>query len=200
MTASRSLFSSMPWRTACHAFSWPRCWSGPRSRDCEKRRSTSMPCCWAPARPFDALATREKKRSRARANTKKLPSPISSGDPESVSKLLSLARQFRAIDGSGEGLSAIDLDRVDTTPLPVRAARHVGDHEWVWRWGSAVAVFNAGDGTGRDVVEARGNDIARHDPFAAAAATRERILLQLHKRATDRPARVDEAGISPTSP
>ena len=59
-----------------------------------------------------------------------------------------------------------------------------------------VAVFNTAGGTGRDVIEACGDDIAGHDPFAPASSARERVLFQLHERATDRVAvRLDKAVI-----
>ena len=64
-----------------------------------------------------------------------------------------------------------------------------------------VAVFNAAGGTGRDVIESRGDDIAGHDPFAAAAATRECILFELHECATDcLPVRFDKAVIVSDQP
>src|SRR5438874_2557139 len=59
----------------------------------------------------------------------KLPASVSSGDLDFISELLDLAGRFRAIDRSGEGLSAIDLNRIEAAPLAVRTASHVGDDD-----------------------------------------------------------------------
>ena len=99
-------------------------------------------------------------------------------------------------------MRAIDFDRIEAAPLPVRAAGHVCDHDMrVEVRVGTVAVFNAAGGTGRDVIEARGDEIAGHDPFATASAPRERIMFELHQCATDcLPVRFDKAAIVSDQP
>src|SRR6266851_1068959 len=95
-----------------------------------------------------------------------LPSTVSSGDPDFVSELLDLSGQFGAVNRCREALRAIDFNGIEAAPLPVRAAGHVGDHDMRMevRVGT-VSVINAARGTGRDVIETGGDDIAGHDPF-----------------------------------
>src|SRR5437879_11797102 len=50
----------------------------------------------------------------------------------------------------------------------------------------AVAVISPVGWTGGDGIEACSDDVCGHDPFAAAALARERILLKFSERAADR--------------
>ena len=100
------------------AFSGCRSDASPRWCGGEKRRSTSIPYCWARERPFDALATPRNGHHLLARIADKLPSPSRPGDPESVSKLLNLASRFRSVDCSRKTLGPINLDRVEAAPLP----------------------------------------------------------------------------------
>src|SRR5713101_8313402 len=85
-----------------------------------------------------------------------LPSTVSSGDPDFVSKL-NLAGQFGAVNRGREALCAIDFNGIEAAPLSVRAAGHVGDHDVrVKVRVGAVAVIYAAGGTCRDVIETGG--------------------------------------------
>ena len=148
----------------------------------------------APASPsrarawFDVLAARRECHHLLARIPIKLPPAIGTGNLNSVSKLLPLAGQFcGAVHCAGEALSTIDLYRVEPAPFSVRAAGHVGDDDvgMEMRVGS-VAVISAIGWTGGDVIEASSDDIGGHDRFAAAALTRERILLKFSERAADR--------------
>lgn len=64
-----------------------------------------------------------------------------------------------------------------------------------------VAVFNSTGRPSSNVIEARGDDIAGYDPFAAASAVRERILFELLECLTDcLTVRLDEAVIVSDQP
>ena len=99
---------------------------------------------------------------------------------------MNLVGQFGPIDRACESLRTIDLDRIEPAPLPVRTTGHIGDDDvGVKMRVGAVAVFNSARGAGGDVIEARGDDIVGHDPFAPTAASGKRILLKLFQRAAD---------------
>ena len=118
-------------------------------------------------------------------------------DPDFVSELLNLSGQFRAVNCRGEGLRAIDLDRIEAAPLSIGPPGHVCDHDMrVEVRVGTVAVLNAAGGTSRYMIETCGDDIAGDDPFATASAARECILFELHERSTDcLPVRFDKAVI-----
>ena len=152
-------------------------------------------------RLLDVLATAREGHHLLARIAVKLPAPVSSGDPDSVSELLNLAGQFGAVNCGREALRAIDLDRIEATPFAIRAAGHIRDDDvGVKMRVGTIAVLNSAGGPGCDVIEARRDDIAGHDPFAPASAARECVLFQFHERATDcLPVRVDKAWSSPTS-
>src|SRR5713101_5338850 len=130
-------------------------------------------------RLLDVLATTGKGHHLLARVAVKLPSSVSSGDPDFVSKLLNLAGQFGAVNCGREALRAIDFNGIEA-PLSVRAAGHVGDDDVrVKMRVGTVAVFNSTGRPSGNVIEARGNDIAGHDPFAPASSPRQRVVLKL---------------------
>ena len=144
---------------------------------------------------LDVLATAREGHHLLARITGKLPAPVSSGDPDFVSELLNLAGQFGAVNCGREGLRTIDFDRVEATPLAIRAAGHIRYHYvGVKVRVGTIAVLNSAGGTGCYVIEAGRDDIAGHDPFAPASAARECVLFQFHERPINcLPVRVDEA-------
>src|SRR5713101_8596624 len=108
-------------------------------------------------RLLDVLATTGKGHHLLARVAVKLPSSVSSGDPDFVSKLLNLARQFGTVNCGREALRAIDFNGIEAAPLSVRAAGHVGDDDVrVKVRVGAVAVIYAAGGTCRDVIETGG--------------------------------------------
>src|SRR5712692_3852735 len=162
----------------------------------------------APASPSRAsvcsmsLATTRKGHHLRPRVAVKLPSPGMARNPDFVSELLNLSGQFRAVNCRGEGLRAIDLDRIEAAPLSIGPPGHVCDDDvGVEVRVGTVAVLNAAGGTSRDMIETCGDNIAGHDPFAAPAATRECILFEFHERSTDCfPVRFDKAVIVSNQP
>src|SRR5713226_7349523 len=148
-------------------------------------------------RLLDVLATTGKGHHLLARVAAKLPSSVSSGDPDFVSKLLNLAGQFGAVNCGREDLRAIDFNGIEAAPLSVRAAGHVGDDDVrVKVRVGTVAVFNSTGRPSGNVIEARGDDIAGHNPFAAASAARERVLFEFSEGAVDcHPVCLDKAGI-----
>ena len=146
-------------------------------RDVLRRLGAGQP--FTRERLLDVLATtRERHHLLARVAVK-LPSSVMVRDPDFVSELLNLSGQLGAVNCGREALRAIDFDRIEAAPLSIRAAGHVGDDDVrVKVRVGTVAVFNSAGGPSGDVIEARGDDIAGHDPFAAASAARERILFE----------------------
>lgn len=92
-------------------------------RDVLCRLSTGQP--FARESLLDVLATTEERHHLLARMAVKLPSSVSSGDPDFVSKLLNLAGQFGAVNCGREALRAIDFNGIEAAPLPIRAAGHV---------------------------------------------------------------------------
>src|SRR5216684_2279824 len=115
----------------------------PRSmRDVLRRLGARQP--FTRKRPFDVLATTGEGHHLLARVAGQLPASVSTADPDFVSELLKLSGQFRAVNCRGEGLRAIDLDRIETAPLSIGPPGHVCDDDVGVEVGvGAVAVLNS---------------------------------------------------------
>lgn len=86
-------------------------------RDVLRRFSTYQP--FARESLFDVPTTTENAITCSARVASKLPSSVSSGDRDFVSKLLNLAGQFGAVNCGREALRAIDFNGIEAAPLPI---------------------------------------------------------------------------------
>jgi hypothetical protein len=149
---------------------------------------------------FDLLAAEREGHYLLTPVTFELPPSIFRPDIDRVAERLDFAREFGAVDGGGERLRAVDFDRIEAAPRAVGTPRHIhNDNVRVQMWIRAVAIIRCVLGrAGGDVIEPRGDDIARGNPLLAASNARLGETFQLLKRSCDRsPMRRDKARVVP---
>jgi hypothetical protein len=121
---------------------------------------------------LDALAAERESHHLFAAIALQLPRAVGRIYSDPVTEPLHRVRQFGAINGSRVNLRAVDLLRIERTPLAVGPARQIEkDDMGMELWVGRLILWSALGWPRSDMVEACRNHIAGDDRFLAGALT-----------------------------